>query len=396
MFHNVALDVAIGLVFIYLLYSLLATVIGEIIAVQLNMRASNLKLAVSRMLNDEEDKGFLGRLWNTIMFLRTARDTRTERFYGHPEIKYLGSSGLAKSPSCFKAASFSKTLMFQLNDAGPISQANIDTKLRIEADRSLRKGADDQFMMGVETAEYVLSLWEDSYKDIAKFKLHLENWFDRTMEQTSEWYKRKIQTVLIIVGFMLAWSFNADTFVIIKKLSIDKDAREQMVQMASAYTENNRYSRDTNIPAGGDSATNSAKYDSLMAIKQQLVADISNSQTLLGSGGWPKDSITLIKDSTGKVIATLPLTEVPLLNLTKKETEKGYKIFAVGDKLGYFFRLCREHFWGFAVTAIAISLGAPFWFDMLNKMMKMRTSTKQEVTASNNSVQAQSAKPEQS
>lgn len=55
MLNNVAPDVVIGLIFIYLLYSLRATVIAEIIATKLGFRARNLKEAIDRMLNDEDN-----------------------------------------------------------------------------------------------------------------------------------------------------------------------------------------------------------------------------------------------------------------------------------------------------------------------------------------------------
>ncbi len=43
MLDNIALNVVIGLVFIYLLYSLLATVIAEIVATQLRNKSSKPK-----------------------------------------------------------------------------------------------------------------------------------------------------------------------------------------------------------------------------------------------------------------------------------------------------------------------------------------------------------------
>ena len=52
MFNNVAFDVVLGLVFIYLLYSLLVTILGEIISTKLGIRARLLRIAVERMLND--------------------------------------------------------------------------------------------------------------------------------------------------------------------------------------------------------------------------------------------------------------------------------------------------------------------------------------------------------
>ncbi len=52
MFNNIAFDVVVGLVFIYLLYSLLITVIGEWVATKLGIRARLLRIAIERMLND--------------------------------------------------------------------------------------------------------------------------------------------------------------------------------------------------------------------------------------------------------------------------------------------------------------------------------------------------------
>src|SRR5687768_9246975 len=105
MSNNLALDVVIGLIFIYLLYSLLATVIAEIIATKLGLRARNLKEAVNRMLNDEPEdvkpKGawykaiaqWLGdkilRIWDSLRFMKSPNNRIINNFYKHPEIKYL-------------------------------------------------------------------------------------------------------------------------------------------------------------------------------------------------------------------------------------------------------------------------------------------------------------------
>ena len=36
----------------------------------------------------------------------------------------------------------------------------------------------------------------------------------------------------------------------------------------------------------------------------------------------------------------------------------------------------RAHWAGWLITALAVSLGAPFWFDMLNKIMIVRSTVK--------------------
>ena len=101
MFNSVALDVFIGLIFIYLLYSLLATVVQELIASYMGLRAKQLEKAIARMLNDEvlqvKDVNLFYRLWT--QFKRIIKidsvpyldKDLSQAFYKHPLIKYLGS-----------------------------------------------------------------------------------------------------------------------------------------------------------------------------------------------------------------------------------------------------------------------------------------------------------------
>ena len=381
MFNNVALNVVIGLVFIYLLYSLLATVLSEVIATKLALRARNLKEAIDRMLNDETEKGWWGRLWDSLKLTKNPSNKITENFYNHPEIKYLGSSGIFKTPSAFKAVSFSKTLMNVLLGDGEITKEKVESRLKeiIKFSESKSKDDDEHKVLDAETAKYIYSLWQESYGDIIKFKLQLEAWFNRTMEQATEWYKRKIQIVLFVLGFCMAWFFNADTFSIISKLSTDKDARDQLVTMANAYVQNNKTVADTAVIKDMAQLKNyTQKLDSLLQVKKQLDEDIKNANTILGFGSWPADSVLVSFDAkTQKKIYT-PLIDAEALSKEDQTMSDGKLYFSQKDKWNYFFALLGIHFFGFIVTAFAISLGAPFWFDLLNKLMKLRTSTRQE------------------
>lgn len=372
MISNVAIDVVIGLMFVYLLYSLFATVLSEMIATGLGLRARNLKEAVNRMLTNEEVKGVWKSLIDSLKLLKNPDNVFINKFYSHPEIKQLGSSGIFKNPSSFKSESFSKTMLYLLNHAGPLTPERIDEELR---------NAKKNKILSDESYTYVLSLWEDSYGDIVKFKLHLEAWFDRSMEQATEWYKRKIQIVLFILGFCLAWSFNADTFSIIEKLSTDKDARAQLVTLATAYVE--KHSAPT---AAAQSDTNyqkkaNAVMDSLLLVKKELEKDINNANSILGLGAWPAGRVDVSLDPVTRKKVYKPAIDTLALT-TKQLTVNNKPIrFEHLDKLRYLFNLLLTHFFGYLVTAIAISLGAPFWFDLLNKLMKLRTSEKQSTNS---------------
>ncbi len=376
MFNHPILDIVIGLVFIYLLYSLFVTTIAEIIATKLGLRARNLKEAIDRMLNDEADMNILQRLWDSIKILKNPNNKIVRNFYAHPEIKYLGSSGVFRIPSSFKAVSFSKTLIYLLNCSNSVDPQKIDEELRLKAPK----------VLGKETADYVLSMWEDSGREVVKFKQQLEAWFDRTMEQATEWYKRKIQIILLLLSFFVAWIFNVDTIGIVKNLSKDKDARDQMVKLATAYIETHPES-PKKVSALLDSA-NAEEYkrqlDSLLAVKKQLENDIAGTQMLLGSSNWlPDSAVVRTEAKTGKKILDLNI-DAGLLPANKIPKDYNGSIqFSRSEKWRYFFGALGSRWPGFLITAIALSLGAPFWFDLLNKMMKLRTSIKQPVVSTN-------------
>jgi hypothetical protein len=125
----------------------------------------------------------------------------------------------------------------------------------------------------------------------------------------------------------------------------------------------------------------SERIDSLLNIKKQLDNDIAEAHTVLGLGCWPSDSLWVTTDATTKATTFVPRLDGAAIPDTvwktgreaaRKNTRVYY--FTTIAKWKYFFNLFPIHFFGFFLTAIAISLGAPFWFDILNKVMKLRTS----------------------
>jgi len=369
MFNSVVLDVVIGLLFIYLLYSLLATILSEIVATALNLRARNLKEAIDRMLNDDKYRYWIGRLWDSIYLLNSPRNPVVNAFYEHPEIKYQGSSGVYKRPSNFKAGSFSKTIIALLAGKDPLDRQTLEEKLKNatisldpvkeieespnrrnskkffkkvkliinwlfdqkrsslelepneisdavkrkineiytgfnkdwekvkpELEKYLKESVEEPkaIKIGTETSKYLRSLWQESQGDIEKFKLLLEDWFEKTMVHTLEWYKRKIRFVTFVLGFLIAWFFNADTFVIVKTISVDKDARDKLVTMATTYVQNNQFAKDTaKVRSAKELEDYNARLDSLMAIRDQIQSDIAKANNILGFGSWPPDTVSV-------------------------------------------------------------------------------------------------------
>ena len=364
MFGSVVLEVAIGLVLIFSLYSLLASTLSEIFTSFLNLRASTLREALRRMLADDDstlkdNEGLLGSLVD------------------HPNIKYLGRQSVFKKykgkPAYIGSKLFANTLVDVLIDKGrgqelhespggkDATRKNLvvaepgvmqqlkslfDQQKEIQENRAREKSPPgkglrdmsaletntpkaDSVIIEKDTLQQLNLLFTDAQDDLARFKTNIEEWFNQTMKSASGWYKQKVQVILIVIGFILAVAFNASTFQIVHSLSTDKQAREQMVNLAVAAQE--KYGTDT-------SQVKDLK--ELLAVKDSLVVDIQKSGSILGMG-WNH-------------VGT-PCT------------------------WGYFF----SNFWGYIVTALAVSLGAPFWFEVLNKLVNLRSSVKIDSGKSN-------------
>lgn len=323
MFGSIILDIVIGLVFIFLIYSLLATIINEIIATFLGLRARNLRTAIWRMLENnppskkemnqkEKLYQYLKDSWNFFMGIFSPKKGKLlKEFYNQPTIKYLANSWFFSKPSYINPSDFSKSILDILKSEGEgtkdldkIKNALTQPSGKIDLFKAIEKLINEgrttdeaQIVSAIkqvvqqkhkniklfdgDTRDHVLSLLNDAQDDLVKFKIYLEYWFDNTMDRAVGWYKRKTQLNLLIIGFIIASIFNINIIEIAGKLSKDKDARDQMVQMATSYVENN-----PNIIQNLDSLAKTdslyrQKIDTLLAIRKDLEKDINDANELL-------------------------------------------------------------------------------------------------------------------
>ncbi|NRB64649.1 MAG: hypothetical protein HRU40_16740, partial [Saprospiraceae bacterium] len=167
-------------------------------------------------------------------------------------------------------------------------------------------------------------LWNDAAGQVDDFRDQVQQWYDNVMDRASGWYKRNIQQILILVGLSIAVVFNADTIAIYERLESDPEAVEQIIQMAEMYV------------------------------------------TLNG------DSLILRDDPT--IEASL----VQIRTLIDREIDQAAAPLGLGwkgvDWQSMTWAEWAMKFLGWIVTALAVSLGAPFWFDLLKKLVNIRGS----------------------
>ena len=230
------LDVVIGLVFVYLLYSMLATIVQEFIATLFSFRAKVLERAIFRML---EDGKLFDRRFSSIkaLFKKESPFSKGRNlvtlFYEHPTVKYLSEGKRNDKPSYISKEYFSRVIIDLLRGEN-IKQGD-DIKPLIE--KALSDGIipGTEIRIGEETLKQLRSLWFESEGEVQKLRTLLEEWFDATMQRCSGWYKAKTQYILLFIGLVTAIVFNVDTIAITGKLQKDPALRESMVQQADKF-----------------------------------------------------------------------------------------------------------------------------------------------------------------
>ncbi len=370
MFNSVVLDVVIGLVFIYLLYSLLVTVIQEMIATVFNFRAKILQRAIVRMLEDDEKfkSAFssLSHLFRSKGNL-SGKHSLSYDFYNHPLIKFLGENTRHKAPSYIDKETFSKVLTDLLrgenvkpgDDVSSFIQQSLD-------DKKVKWGTSG---IGDQTLSYLNSIWADAEGDVSRFRAYLENWFEETMLRATGWYKRHTRFIVFVVGLAIVILFNVNTIEIVNKLEKDPKIREQIVQQADAFAKAHpdldkdillQKMKFQNLPK------ENAKSDSARMNQQDSSSDLEQLELL-------KAEENKLFDRADSIMRTDISKTNGLLGLGWQTSQfKSMNLIGLGKAI-----------LGWLITALAVSLGAPFWFDLLSKLMKLRnaltnTNTKQQ------------------
>ncbi len=356
MFHHAALDVVIGLVFIYLLYSLLASILQELLATQLAFRSKMLVKAIVRMLEDakpETGNPLTDRLKGYWMLFTRSSPLRNQPFskvfFEHPLMKYMGEDRFYSKPSYLSAGNFSRILVDLLQGSAAADSTSLSHTLK-EGRVIIPNASESPVQIPGDTVFFLQTLLSEAKGNPEKFRQLVEQWYNDTMERVTGWYRRYTRFILFLIGLGIAVAFNVDSIRMAENLSRDPALREQMVQAANTYLEKNRQltpalqemekMNDTGKMYQQQKAaweTAHLQTDTLLRASRKLMeTDLKNAQSLMGFG----------YDCHHPALLHVFFFLYPDVSFTG--------------------------FIGWLLTALAISLGAPFWFDLLNKLMRIR------------------------
>ena len=322
---TVIIEVGIGIVFIYLLLSLVASSLTEWFARFRALRSRTLETGIRDLLNDPAGTGL------------------AQSLYNHPLIKGLYHNG--HKPSYISSAVFAQAMLDLISPApttGPAPAALDELRQAVSglSDTGLRTAvlalamaltsappaagaatapagavalrATVERVDNPELKRAVLALIGQPATEAAPLLTSLAQWFDAAMDRVSGWYKRQAQVVTVVIAVVVTLLLNADTLMIADGLSRDPAVRAAAVAAA----------QQTAGKSGTQPTLDIATFEKEAA---QLQLPIGWSTQSGDPRGFPTDWVTALRKILGMIL-----------------------------------------------TIVAISLGAPFWFDLLNKLLNLR------------------------
>lgn len=429
MFDFPILNVAIGLIFIFLLYSSLASTTMELIASLLALRAKGVEKALTRMLIDSEDTieelktNVLLRIWQfwkrlckwLVNPLLVKKEHKViQELYKTPLISSFNSGSNHNRPSYLSAESFAKSLVFLLKkpfedtDSKPSTETseNANTATEAPAKPTTEKPKNDANTTienikkninnpkhplfkdeGKKLQELLHYFWEEipgesDQEKVKRFNANIESWYNQTMDRAAGWYKKNTTVYLLIIGFVLANIFQVNTIHVAQKLYSSTETQEEILAMVPLYQK---------TTLSGDSLD----YGELMSKRDSIMKGIEASNNVLIPEQQYPDAIPVkINNATAHKNALASYFTInkntrayytSIKNISTAEIQANYKLepkFSEENKVyqlkinkySYYYNMLKANFWGYLITAIAISLGSKFWYEMLNKIVNLKSS----------------------
>jgi hypothetical protein len=199
----------------------------------------------------------------------------------------------------------------------------------------------------------------DEEKKLPQFQQQaLEKLFAENAERMTGWFRSYTQVLLMLLGVVLAVALNVNTLRIVNVLSQDETVRTRVVNAAIDEANASRLNPSpvcntppstpgdaanaTPAPTGGTSAADTAADEACeRELREAIDVRLDFAATLGLPLGWNDDAWPdRIRD---------------------------------GDR---YWSEWLNKVLGWLMTALAISFGAPFWFDMLNRLTNLRTTLK--------------------
>ena len=329
------LDFIIALVFILAICSNIMSVCFEAYAYIFKLRGKFLKNIIEDVLNEPIIK---------------EQVNLAELFYNNPLID-LTKKNYRQVPSYISSSNFAQTLIDILIRRTENKATSVITNIS-QGTSTVNKAEPEgdrisQFASGLQNLPHsdlkilLEGFLKNSGNDIVKMSSAIETWYNEYMNRASGWYKMIVQKKMFLFSVVIAIVFNMDFFRVSTSLLSDRELTKEIVKAAEKYKPD---SKDKNLlppDTGKVTGNNALNMDSVMAKIQQ---DLAKEKELLNQ-----------------------LYEINAPIGWEKENPKHLLFWDWVLNINWLVKIL-----GFLITALALSFGAPFWFDLLSKLINIR------------------------
>lgn len=213
------------------------------------------------------------------------------------------------------------------------------------------------------TRETLLVLVDKTRREVAEvshqaeaFRQNLEDWFNSSMDRVGGWYKRWTQRVLLALSTAIVIATNADTVMLVERLSKDNILRASVVAAAEETV------RTRPVPTPAEPSHEGAASGSATPAIPQPATPLASAT--------PEKAINDTPDLQ-KIMRTAEELKLPV-GWSRNPEDAGYfpwPAWTLEYARWVFYKAI-----GLFISILAVSLGAPFWFDTLSKFVNLRSS----------------------
>jgi hypothetical protein len=347
MFGSETLEVAVGLIFLFLILSLLLTAAREVLEGLLQTRAIHLERGIRELLSDRDGTELAKKIYEhplvSSLYRGTYNETKLKNYIFN--FKFLGKDDWQRQPFRSNLPAYVPTRNFALalldlaGRGDPQKGAADLTELNVELIRSSLSHE----IADLKVKRAILIAIDDAKGDLNQAIANLENWFDSGMDRVAGWYRKETQWVLLSLGLFVAVLLNIDAIRVASYLYENGAVRAVILSEAEAFVQ-----RAGDLGNAGSDADGKAILQALGCARElkatpavDSAATMSCAQRRIAALGYP--------------IGWYSNPNVP------PDQGSGFTWTSIP---------------GWLLTALAISLGSPFWFDILNKFMVIRSTVK--------------------
>jgi hypothetical protein len=380
------LDVGIGMVLMFLFVSVICSAIREIGELAIKTRASSLAAAIGEMLDDAGCPSRLAAFYDHPLIAALYKGDYDDAVVGWLR-SWIPFVGRNKLPSYIPAANFAQAV-FQLARADG-QAANSMTPNATLAIGDLRNwvasGPTDKLKLAVQSA------LDTADGDLHAAQAAMEKWYNGAMESVAGAYKGRTQVWLLIIGFAVAAAMNIDAVTVMQRLSTDDQLRDAVVAQAgatlaecekdpakcalpatspapaptpaptaTATTASAPGAAATSVPGPAPTPTPTADPSADIAARIDAIKAINAQMTELGwpigwQDGKPEPQFSLLASGT-----------------TNQQPAALWQAMGLRQRAEWWLAIVG----GWLITGIGVTFGAPFWFDLLNRFMVVRSTVK--------------------